>query len=353
MMKLQQALDSISGLHNEFINKAQARLDNLTKPLGSLGRLEDIVKQIAGITGEVFPRVNKKMVVIMCADNGVLDEGVSSCPKAVTATVTRNFLKGFTGINVLTGHAGADICVVDVGVDDDIEGEGIIDRKIRKGTWNIAKGPAMTREEAVKAIETGIDIVRELKEQGVNLLGTGEMGIGNTTTSSAITAVLTKDPLEELVGKGSGLTKEGLENKICVVKRAIDINKPNPADPLDVLAKVGGFDIAGLVGCFIGAAAYRVPVLIDGFISAAAALVAIRMHSGIKDYILPSHGSAEPGTKAIMKAIGFEPYLNLGMRLGEGTGAALAFHIIDAAFAAYTGMGTFGDANIEQYVPLE
>lgn len=352
-MKLKQALEEITGLDTVFINKAQARLDNLTKPLGSLGRLEDMVKQIVGITGKVFPKVDKKTVIIMCADNGVLDEGVSSCPKAVTATVTRNFLKGFTGINVLTGHAGADICVVDVGVDDDIECEGILNRKIRKGTWNIAKGPAMTREEAVRAIEAGIDIVGELKERGINLLGTGEMGIGNTTTSSAITAVLTKDPLEELVGRGSGLSREGLDNKINVVKRAIDVNKPNSEDPLDVLAKVGGFDIAGLVGCFIGAAAHRVPILIDGFISAAAALVAIRMHPGVKDYILPSHGSAEPGSKAIMKAIGLVPYLNLEMRLGEGTGAALAFHIIDAAFAAYTRMGTFGDANIEQYVPLE
>lgn len=352
-MKLHQALDSISGLHIDFVNKAQMRLNNLTKPLGSLGRLEDIVKQIVGITGEVFPRVDKKMVVIMCADNGVLDEGVSSCPKSVTATVTRNFLKGFTGINVLTGHAGAGICVVDVGIDDDMECEGILNRKIRRGTWNIVKSPAMTRDEAVSTIEAGIDIVRELKEQGINLLGTGEMGIGNTTTSSAITAVLTGDPLEELVGRGAGLTREGLDNKINVVKRSIDFNKPDQDDPLDVLAKLGGFDIAGLVGCFIGAAAYRMPILIDGFISAAAALVAVRMNSGIKDYILPSHGSAEPGSKAIMRAIGLEPYLNLGMRLGEGTGAALAFHIIDAAFAAYTRMGTFGDAEIEQYVPLE
>lgn len=351
-MDLQKALDSIGNLHTDVMQKAQARLDNLTKPLGSLGRLEDIVKQVAGITGEVFPSVDKKTVVIMCADNGVLEEGVSSCPKSVTATVTRNFLKGFTGINVLTTHAGAGICVVDVGVDDDIDCEGILNRKIRKSTWNIAKGPAMTREEAVKAIETGIGIVRDLKEQGVNLLGTGEMGIGNTTTSSAITAALTQEPLDELVGRGSGLTSEGLDNKIQVVKRAINVNKPDAKDPLGVLAKLGGFDIAGLVGCFIGASVYRIPILIDGFISAAAALVAIRMNPGIKNFILPSHGSAEPGSKAIMKAIGFEPYLNLGMRLGEGTGAALAFHIIDAALAAYTRMGTFGEAKIEKYVPL-
>lgn len=353
MKILQHALDSIDGLHTDIIAKAQARLDNLTKPLGSLGRLEDIVKQIAGITGEVFPRVDKKTVVIMCADNGVFDEGVSSCPKSVTASVTRNFMKGFTGINVLTRHAGADICVVDIGVDDDLDCEGILNRKIRKGTWNIAKGNAMTREEAIQAIEAGIEIVRELKQQGVNLLGTGEMGICNTTTSSAIAAVLTDAGLEELVGKGSGLTKEGLENKVEVVRKAIETNNPDREDPLDVLSKLGGFDIAGLAGCFIGAAAYRVPILIDGFISSAAALVAVKLKPGVKDYILPSHGSAEPGSKAVMKALGFEPYLNLGMRLGEGTGAALAFNIIDAAFAAYTRMGTFGDAQIEQYVPLD
>lgn len=352
-MDLQQVFGSIDGLYTASIAKAQARLDNLTKPLGSLGRLEDIVKQIVGITGEIFPKVDKKTVVIMCADNGVFDEGVSSCPKSVTASVTRNFLKGFTGINVLTGHSGADILVVDIGVDEDLDCAGILDRKIRKGTWNIARGPAMTREEALKAIETGVGIIGDLKNKGVNLLGTGEMGIGNTTTSSAITAVLTESPLEELVGKGSGLSKEGLDNKIKVIERAIQINMPNAADPLDVLAKLGGFDIAGLVGCFIGAAIYRVPILIDGFISSAAALVALRMNPRIKDFMLPSHGSAEPGSKAIMKALGLEPYLNLEMRLGEGTGAAIAFHIIDAAFAAYTRMGTFGDAKIEQYIPLD
>lgn len=351
-MELQQILDSIHGLDKGIIVKAEARLDNLTKPLGSLGRLEDMVKQIAGITGEVFPKVGKKTVVIMCADNGVFDEGVSSCPKSVTSTVARNFLKGFTGINVLTKNAGADILVVDIGVDDDIECEGILNRKIRKGTWNIAKGPAMTREEALQAIETGIEIVGQLKKNGVNVLGTGEMGIGNTTTSSAITAVLTDNPLPELVGRGSGLTREGLDNKIEVIRKAIEINKADPNDPVDVLAKLGGFDIAGLVGCFIGAAVHRVPIFIDGFISSAAALVAFRLHKGIRDFVLPSHGSAEPGSKAIMKAIGFEPYLNLGMRLGEGTGAAIAFQLIDAAFAAYTQMGTFNDAEIEQYVPL-
>jgi nicotinate-nucleotide--dimethylbenzimidazole phosphoribosyltransferase len=352
-MQLQKALDAIKGLDRNAMHRAQVRLDSLTKPLGSLGRLEDIVKQVAGITGEVFPVVDKKVIIIMCADNGIVDEGVSSCPKSVTSTVTRNFMKGFTGVNVLARHAGAEIVVVDIGIDDDMDCEGILDRKIRKGTWNMAKGPAMTRDEAVKAIEAGIEIVCDMKLKGINLLGTGEMGIGNTTTSSAIAAVLTGRPLVEMVGKGSGLTKEGLECKVDIIKKVLEINKPDADDPLDVLSKLGGFDIAGLVGCFLGAAAYRIPILIDGFISSAAALVAIKLKPEAKNFIFPSHGSAEPGSKAILDALGFEPILNLGMRLGEGTGAALAFHIIDAAFAAYTRMGTFGDAKIEQYIPLE
>lgn len=352
-MLFEEALKMVKKLDTDLMAKAQARLDSLSKPLGSLGRLEDIVKQIAGITGELFPKVDKKTVIIMCSDNGVVEEGVSQVSKDITASVTRNFMKGITGINVLSKHSGSDIVVVDIGVDDDLNVKGILDRKIRKGTWNIARGPAMTREEAVRAIEVGIEIVRDLKEKGVNLLGTGEMGIGNTTTSSAIAAVLTGCQVEHMVGKGAGLTTEGLRNKINVVKRAIKVNNPDPNDPVDVLAKVGGFDIAGLAGCFIGAAAYRIPILIDGFISSAAALIALRIKPEIKDFIFPSHGSAEPGSKMIMEAIGFEPMLNLGMRLGEGTGAALAFHIIDAAVAVYTQMGTFNDADIEQYVPLE
>jgi len=351
-MLFQNTLDSIGSLNTEMMCKAQERLDGLSKPIGSLGRLELIVKQIVGITGQLYPIVDKKSVVIMCADNGVVVEGVSSCPKSVTSSVTRNFLKGFTGINVFTKHSGSTIVVVDIGVDDDIDCKGIINRKIRKGTWNIAKGPAMTREEAITAMETGIRIVKKLYEGGVNLLGTGEMGIGNTTTSSAIATVLIGSELDDMVGKGAGLTNEGLDNKIRIIQRAIKINNPDPRDAIDVLAKLGGFDIAGLAGCFIGAAACRIPILIDGFISAAAALVAIKIKPEVKDFIFPSHGSAEPGSKKIMESLGFEPMLNLEMRLGEGTGAALAFHIIDAAVAAYTRMGTFGDAEIEQYVPL-
>ena len=352
-MNLEQALNSIGSLNMNLVERAQARLDSLTKPLGSLGRLEDIVKQLVGITGDLFPKVDKKTVVIMCADNGVVEEGVSSCPKSVTATVTKNFTRGFTGINVLSRHAGADILVVDIGIDQDILVKGVLNRKIRKGTSNMAKGPAMSRAEAVRAIETGIGIVADLKARGVNLLGTGEMGIGNTTSSSAVASILIGADIDSMVGKGSGLDKNGLENKKMVIKKAIELNKPDSKDAMDVLAKVGGFDIAGLAGCFIGAAASRLPIVIDGFISAAAALVAVRMNPLVRKYLFPSHGSAEPGHKIIMEALGMEPMLNLGMRLGEGTGAALAFHIIDAAVSAYIGMGTFDDANIKQYEPLE
>lgn len=352
-MKLQDALNCIKGLDHEVMDRVQARLDSLTKPLGSLGTLEEITKRMAGITGEMFPKVDKKTVIIMCADNGVVDEGVSSCPKSVTSAVTQNFTKGITGINIFTRHSNAEIVVVDIGVDDDIKCEGVVDRKIRKGTWNMAKGPAMTRNEAIKAIEVGIEMVGQLSKKGVNVLGTGEMGVGNTSTSSAIATVLTDKRAELMVGKGAGLSNEALESKVEIIKRSISVNSPDANDPLDVLSKLGGFDIAGLVGCFIGAAVYRIPILIDGFISATAALVAIKLRPEVRDFIFPSHGSAEPGSKLVMEALGFKPMLELEMRLGEGTGAALAFHVIDAAIAAYTQMGTFDDAEIEQYVPQD
>ncbi|APM38101.1 nicotinate-nucleotide--dimethylbenzimidazole phosphoribosyltransferase [Clostridium kluyveri] len=351
-MDLENAVKGIRGIDKEVTEKIQKRLDNLTKPLGSLGRLEEIVKQIGGITGELFPSVKNKTVVIMCADNGVVDEGVSSCPKSVTSTVTKNFMKGFTGVNVFSRHAGANIKVIDIGVDDDIFEKGIINKKIRKSTWNMAKGPAMSREEAIRAIEVGIEIIEDLKEEKVNLIGTGEMGIGNTTTSSAVAAVLTGCNIKDVVGVGSGLTKEAFKNKIKIIEHCIDINKPKPWDPVDVLAKVGGFDIAGLVGCFLGAALYRIPIVIDGFISAAAALAAVKIKPEVKEFIFPSHGSAEPGSEEIMKELGLEPMLKLGMRLGEGTGAVLGFQLIDMAVTAYTEMGTFQAANIEPYKPL-
>jgi len=350
---LDNLLSKIVPLDIDAMKVAQLRLDSLTKPLGSLGRLEEIVVKLSGINCSPDPRVNNKAIVVMCADNGVVEEGVSSCPKSVTAAVTCNFTRGITGINVFSRLTGAKLVIVDIGVDADIPYSTILDRKIRNGTWNIAKGPAMTREEAIRGILAGIDIVKDLKAEGINLLGTGEMGIGNTSTSSAVTAVFTGMQVNQLVGNGAGLSKEAYINKIEVIKQAIEINQPDPSNPIDVLAKVGGFDIAGLTGCFLGAAIYRVPIVIDGFISAVAALTAARIHPGARDYMLPSHGSAEPGTKAVMKALDMEPMLNLGMRLGEGTGAALGLQLIDAAVAAYTQMGSFDDAEIEQYVPQE
>lgn len=349
-MIFEKTLECIGNLDGELMDKAKKRLDSLTKPLGSLGKLEELVQQIVGIRGELFPGVHKKTVIIMCADNGVVKEGVSSCPKSVTAKVTRNFLKGITGINAFTGFINADIVVVDIGVDDDIECEGILNRKIRRGTWNIAKGPAMTREEAVRAIETGILTVKDLKDKGVELLGTGEMGIGNTTTSSAVSVVLTKGKPEEMVGCGSGLSSQGLKNKIEIIKKAIQINKPDYRDVLDVVSKVGGFDLAGLTGCFIGAAAYNIPIVIDGFISAVAALAAVKLEPKVRNFIIPSHMSAEPGSRKVMDELNLKPMLDLDMRLGEGTGAALAFNIIECALYVYKNMGTFEDANIKQYV---
>lgn len=350
---LNELLNKISSLDIDSMKAAQARLDSLTKPLGSLGKLEDIIVKLSGINSSPEPKVDNKAIVVMCADNGVVEEGVSSCPKSVTASVTCNFTRGITAVNVFSRLTQSKLVVVDIGVDAHISNSAILNRKIRNGTWNMAKGPAMTREEAIKGIVTGIEIVKDLKVEGINLLGTGEMGIGNTSTSSAITAVLTGEPIDKLVGIGSGLSKEAYINKIEVIKRAIEINQPDSNDPIDVLAKVGGFDIAGLTGCFLGAAIYRIPIVIDGFISAAAALTAIRINPASRDYMFTSHGSAEPGTASIMKSLNMEPMLNLNMRVGEGTGAALGFQVIDAAMAAYTQMGTFEDAKITQYVPQE
>ncbi len=350
---LNDLLSKISPLDAAAMEAAQKRLDGLTKPLGSLGKLEKIIVRLAGIGGTAAPKADKKAVVVMCADNGVVEEGVSSCPKEVTATVTRNFTRGITGINVFSRLTNSKLVIVDIGVDARLPYNVILNRKIRNGTANMAKGPAMAYEEAVKAILTGVDIVRDLKAEGVNLLGTGEMGIGNTSTSSAVSTVLTGTQADTMVGVGSGLSSAAYVNKINVIKKAIEINRPDPEDAVDVLAKVGGLDIAGLTGCFLGAAIYRIPIVIDGFISATAALAATRLHSGTREFMIPSHGSAEPGNASVMKALDMEPMLNLDMRLGEGTGAALGYQVIDAAIAAYTQMGTFDDAEIEQYVPQE
>lgn len=352
MNQLNEYLQKIKPLDQVAMDKAKKRLDNLTKPLGSLGRLEELIIKTAGIKGEVFPDISKKAVVIMCSDNGVVDEGISQSGREITAMVTKNFTRGITGINVFSALSGAELVIVDIGVEEELLCEGILNKKIRNGTSNMAIGPAMSREEALRAVLTGIEIMAELKNRGFGLVATGEMGIGNTTTSSAVACVLTGQPHNIMVGRGAGLSNDGLARKKAVVEKAICVNKPNPEDAIDVLSKVGGFDIAGLAGCFIGGAVYGIPVIIDGFISAVAALAAVRISSAVKDYIFPSHGSAEPGSSFVMKELGFKPYLELSMRLGEGTGAVLAFYLFDAAYKAFTCMGTFADADIEQYKPL-
>ena len=341
-----KTLRDIKPICEDSVVQAWKHIDNLTKPIGSLGMLEEIGAKIAGITGILNYVINKKNIIIMCADNGVVEEGVSNCPQSFTATVTNNFTKGITGVCVLSKFCGADITVVDVGVKVDFINSKIINKKIAYGTNNIVNGPAMTREQAIKAIEAGIEIVEKLKTEGYDLLGTGEMGIGNTTTSAAIISVLSEIDSDIIVGKGSGLTQEQLENKRNVVKKALEVNQPDKDDVIDVLSKIGGFDIAALCGCFLGAAKHRIPIVIDGIISSTAALCAYKLSSFCKDYMFPSHLSAEPGAKYVMNEIGLEPILNLKMRLGEGSGCPMAFNIIEGALYSMNNMATFEEAEL-------
>ncbi|MGH4052446.1 MAG: nicotinate-nucleotide--dimethylbenzimidazole phosphoribosyltransferase [Clostridium sp.] len=347
MELLESTLQAIEPLNKEAIKKAWNRIDSLTKPIGSLGEIENIIAKMAGITGLVHNKINKKNVVILCADNGVVEEGVSNCPKSVTATVTNNFTKEITGVYVLSKFARSDITVVDVGVDADFNNPKIINKKIAYGTMNMMKGPAMTRAQTIKAIEVGIETIDDLVCKGYDLFGTGEMGVGNTATSAAILSVFSGLEVEMSVGKGSGITQEQFINKKLVIKKSIQLNKPDKNDVIDVLSKVGGFDIAGLCGCFLAAAKNRVPIVIDGFIASAAALCAYKLNPLVIGYIFASHLSAEPGATFIMNEIGLKPMLNLNMRLGEGSGCPLAFNIIEAALFTMDNMGTFEDATLD------
>jgi nicotinate-nucleotide--dimethylbenzimidazole phosphoribosyltransferase len=279
----------------------------------------------------------------MCSDNGITDENIASFPRNLSMLVADCMLRGLAGVTVLGKHAGADVRIVDLGLEFDPETPGIVNRKIRRCTSNFLKTQAMTREEAIRAIETGIEETNRLIDEGYNMIATGEVGIGNTTTSSAMLHVFTGCSLDEVVGRGAGISDEGLAHKKEIIRMAVEMHQPNVSDPIDVLAKVGGFDIAGMAGTFLACAARRVPVVMDGFISGAAAVLACRLCPGAKNYIFPSHGSAEPGTKVIMDDLKMEPIMYMNMRLGEGTGAALAFHIIGASMAMMNNMGTFGD----------
>ena len=332
------------------LGRAQARLDNLTKPLGSLGRLEELAKQVCGISGKDTPDLRNKVIFTLAGDHGVTEEGVSPYPKEVTAQMVYNFLSGGAAINVLAKHAGARVVVADLGVAKEItaKAENFKSRKVGLGTKNFSKGPAMSRQEAIKSIETGIEIFEEELAKGIDIIGTGEMGIGNTTSSSAITCVFTSKIPEEVTGRGTGIDNKSLENKIKVIRKSLEINRPDPSDPVGVLEKVGGYEIGGLSGVILAAAAHKIPVVIDGFISGAAALIACNLEPKTKEYLIASHCSQEKGHKFILENLGLRPLLDLDLRLGEGTGAALAMDIIEAAVKILNQMATFKSANVSE-----
>lgn len=344
--ELERYIAGITGTDRAAADAAKKRLDSLAKPPGSLGRLEDIAVKLAGITGKVCNTLDRRCVIIMCSDNGVVEEGVASAPKSVTYAQTINFIRGITGVAVLAKCSNSDLMVVDVGIDADVEFPCVINRKIRKSTSNLAKEPAMSRDEALSAILTGIGMAGEACRKGYRMIGVGEMGIGNTTTSSAVLCALTGIDPDLAVGKGAGLTDEGFEKKKRIIRDAIVKHRPDPEDPIDVVSKVGGFDIAAMAGVYLGAAYYRLPVVIDGFISAVAALAAARMASLSVGYMIPSHASCEPGYAYTVRELGLEPVLDLGMRLGEGSGCPIMFMVIDAACAVIRDMGTFAEAGI-------
>jgi len=343
MTLLNETIKNVAPLNEAAMHEAQKHLDFLLKPQGSLGKLEDIARQMAGITGKVKNRIGKKVFMVMCSDNGIEAEKIASFPQSVSMLVTDCMLKGLSGVSVLGRHAGADLRVIDLGLAESPTTPGIIDRKIRKSTGNFLKTQAMTRQEAIQAIEVGISETLKAIDEGYDLIGTGEVGIGNTTTSSAIIHVLTGKPVDSVTGRGAGLTDEGLAHKKNVIARAVALHKPDASDPVDVLAKVGGFDIAGMTGTFLAAASRRKPVVIDGFISGVAALLAYRLCPLSRGYMIPSHSSHEPGSVAVAEALDLRPMLYMNMRLGEGTGAALAFNIIEASMAIMNEQGTFGD----------
>jgi nicotinate-nucleotide--dimethylbenzimidazole phosphoribosyltransferase len=346
-MKIGKYDIEIEEINKESFKETQKRLDNLTKPVGSLGRLEEIAKYVVAITGKKNPVFKNKVIITMAGDHGVVEEKVSAYPKEVTPQMVYNFLRGGAGINVLARHIGAKVIVVDMGVAVDLEKHpGLIIKKINYGTKNFVKEPAMTREEAIKSIEAGIDIV--LNEKDIDIVGTGDMGIGNTTPSSAITAVFTKQKVEIVTGRGTGINDKIFENKIKVIKKALKVNKPDYKDPIDVLSKVGGFEIGGITGVILGGAIKRVPIVIDGFISGAAALIAVHLFPKVKEYLFASHKSQERGHRFILEHLGLKPILDLNLRLGEGTGAALAINIIEASVKILNEMATFDSAKVSK-----
>jgi nicotinate-nucleotide--dimethylbenzimidazole phosphoribosyltransferase len=346
---ISNTLAQIKPVSQELLLQAQTRLDNKTKPIGSLGRLEEFARRVVAISGNQNPDLAKKVVFTFAGDHGVTEEGVSLFPREVTPQMVLNFLAGGAGINVLARHVGADVRVVDVGVDYDFaDTAGLIQKKVARGTKNFAKGPAMSREEMVAAVTVGIELAQQCRAEGIGLVGTGEMGIGNTTPSSAIISVLSGKTVAEVTHRGTGIGDAALLNKIRVIEQGVALNKPDPKDPLDVLAKVGGLEIAAIAGLVLGCAANSIPVVIDGFISTAGALIASELHPNVHDYIFAAHESVEIGHSFMLERIGVEPILDLKFRLGEGTGAALAMTLIEAGVKILKEMATFEQAGVSQ-----
>ncbi len=350
MSMLERTLEQIYPQDSEYRDRAKERLDQLAIPHWALGDLMDLALDLAGMTRSMKPKVERKAIITMAGDHGVVEEGVSKFPSEVTPQMVNNFVNGGAGINALARQVGADVLVVDMGVNADLnslaDSGKIINKKVGLGTDNIAKGPAMSQAMAKRAVEAGIDIANELSDK-YDLFGTGDMGIGNTTPSTAIAAVITGKSIEELAGRGTGLDDEQFQHKIDVIKKILEVNTPDPKKGLDVLAQVGGFEIGGIAGLILGAAAQKKPVVIDGFISTAGALIAYAIEPFVRDYIICSHRSVEPGHKIIQKHLGCEkPLLDLNLRLGEGTGGALAMNIVEAAVAVLTEVDTFEEAAV-------
>jgi nicotinate-nucleotide--dimethylbenzimidazole phosphoribosyltransferase len=347
--QLRERLATIQGLKKEFFVRAQERLDQLTKPRGSLGHLEEIARRYVAMVENIRPGIREKIIYTFAGDHGVTAEGVSAYPKDVTPQMVYNFLRKGAAINVLAGHAGAKVVVVDIGVDHSFEPEeGLVIRKVARGTGNMARGPAMSREQALQAISVGLEMADNAKSRKADLVGTGEMGIGNTTPSSAILAALTGFPVNQVTHRGTGIDNVGLVRKVKIIEKALEVNSPDPKDPLDVLSKVGGFEIAGIAGLIIGCAGHRIPVVVDGFISTAGAMIAVALNPRVREYLFASHKSVEVGHQFMWEYIGQKPILDLSLRLGEGTGAALAMSLIEASVKILNEMATFAEAGVSE-----
>ena len=337
---------NIYPLEKKYMQQAQARLDRLIKPTGSLGKMESICAQLAGIYGKKYFDTSKKIIISFAGDHGVYEEGVAPDPQNITILQFQNFPKRINGVGTISKFVGADVLAVDVGINCDEKIEGVLDYKIRKGTSNMAKGPAMTRKEAEKCISIGIEMAEKCIQDDYTVIGIGEMGIANTTPSTAIISVFGDCDPKEITGMGAGLKKELIMHKADVIRKSIELNKPNPKDAIDVLSKVGGFEIGAMAGVIIGCAANRIPVVLDGFISYAAALLAYHINPKTKEYMIASHLSAEPGAKKALDMMGLKAFLDMDMRLGEGSGAALAFNIIEASNYVYKNMATFDEIDM-------